>query len=216
MMIMPLFLAAAACSTKSNFSTGVPSQPLIPLTPGNSWVYLDSSFDNNNGGVFDKTWQGTMTVGSTTTSLQGSNGGEVVFYQVSDTAGWFLNTFLAVDPTNTAVYGLDSASGGAYVLFGTSTTDGAELGQSVDTAGTNGCSLTYTLYGWSSSVVINGHTCLHNVQTTVNCNNFTTEQINTYIAPGVGVVRIEDYESDSTKTHLNKSYTQTLSTYTVQ
>jgi len=215
MMILPFIAAVVACNTKNNISTGVPSQPLIPLAANNSWTYTDSIFDNNNGGKFDSAYQGTMLVTSNTTSLQGTSG-VVVFYQVTDPTGWFGNSYLAVDPTNTAVYGLDSVNGTAYVLFGTATSDGAELGQSVDNVTNPSCALTYTLYGWSSSVVINGHTCLRNIQTTVNCNNFTTEQINTYIAPGVGVVRIEDYESDSTKTHLNLSYTQTLGNYSVQ
>src|SRR6202012_4648400 len=139
---------------KNSYNTGTPSQPLIPLTPGNSWVYIDSSFNNNNGGVFDSTWQGTMTVSSTTTPLQSANGYTVTFYQVADPTGWFQNTYLAVDPTNSAVYGMDSANSSAYVLFGTSTSDGAVLGQSVDNTTNPNCALTYTLYGWASSVVI--------------------------------------------------------------
>lgn len=214
--ILPLFVVAAACTPKSSYNSGTPSQPLVPVVPGNYWIYQDSVFNQNNLGVFENTYRDSMYVTSTSAELTGTNG-VVVFYQLADTGGWFGDSFMGLDPSNTVLYGLDSLNGTAYIEFGTSSQDGASLGSDVDNTTNPACPVTYTLYGYATTTVINGHTCLKNVQTTVNCNTFTLEQINTYVAPGVGVVRIEDYEADSTLTHLNLSFTQTLTaTYNVQ
>ncbi|TDX01182.1 hypothetical protein [Dinghuibacter silviterrae] len=212
--VLPL-LIAAACTPSSHYNTGTPSQPLIPLTSGNSWIYVDSVFNNNNGGAFDTAWTDSVSLTGQTAEFTGPNG-TVEFYQLNDPTGWFGSSYLGVDPSNTVVYGLDSLNANAYVYFGTATQDGEVLGSSEDNTTNPSCPITYDLYGFATSVVVNGHTCLRNVETALNCNNFTVEQINTYIAPGVGVVRIEDYESDSTLTHTNLSFTQTLKSYTVQ
>jgi hypothetical protein len=188
----------------------------VPLATGNSWVYTDSVFNVNSGGAFDSAYVDSVGINAQTTSLQGPNG-NVVFYGLNDPIGWFGSSLLGVDPSNTVVYGLDSVtSTNAFVFFETATADGVILGSDVDNTTNPSCPVTYTLYGYATTTSINGHTCLKNVQTTVNCSNITTETINTYVAPGVGVVRIEDYETDSTGSTLSKSFTQTLKSYTVQ
>ena len=213
--IVSLVIVAASCTPSTHYNSGTPSQPLIPLTSGNSWVYNDSNFNSNNAGIFDSTWIDSVTLNGQTTELSGPNG-NVVFYGVNDASGWFGNSYLGVDPSNTVVYGLDSVNSPAYIFFGTSSTDNAILGSDEDNVTNPTCPVTYTLYGFATSVTVNGHTCLRNIQQTTNCNGLIEEQINTYIAPGVGVVRIEDYEIDSTSSHLNLSFTQTLKSYTVQ
>ena len=213
--VLSLVIVAASCTPSTHYNSGTPSQPLIPLTSGNSWVYNDSNFNSNNAGIFDSTWVDSVILNGQTTTLSGPNG-DVVFYGVNDASGWFGNSYLGVDPSNTVVYGLDSVNSPAYIFFGTSGSDNAVLGSNEDNTTNPTCPTTYTLYGFATSVTINGHTCLRNVQQTTNCNGLIEEQINTYIAPGVGVVRIEDYEIDSTSSHLNLSYTQTLKSYTVQ
>jgi hypothetical protein len=212
--VLPL-LIAAACTPSTHYNTGTPSQPLIPLASGNSWIYVDSVFDNQNGGVFDSLWTDSVSLTGQTANFSGPNG-TVVFYELNDPTGWFGNSYLGVDPSNTLVYGLDSLNAQAYEFFGTSSIDGQLLISGQDVVTNPNCPVSYALYGYATTTVIKGHTCLRNVQTAVNCNNFTEELINTYIAPGVGVVRIEDYEADSTLSHLNLSFTQTLSGYTVQ
>jgi hypothetical protein len=210
-LIATIALVAVSCTSNNHTNTGVPSQPLIPLATGYYWVYVDSVFNQDQGGAFDSVYLDTMTVNSNILELNGQNG-PVTFYGVTDPNGWFGNSYLAVDPSNTEAYGLDSANGSPYTFFGTSTVDDALLGQSIDNTNPS-CPTTYALYGWASAFTVDTTQCLKNVQEAINCNSVILEQINTYIAPGRGVIRIEDYEQDSLGTNLNKSFTMTLKSY---
>jgi hypothetical protein len=210
-----MIVLAVSCTHNTATNTGVPSLPLIPLTAGNVWIYTDSIFNNQSGGTLDSVYTDSVVVNSQTADFSSQNG-QIVFYGVTDPNGWFGNSYLGVDPTNTAAYGLDSLNGTPYTFFATSTVDQALLGQSTDYTDYPNCPETYSLYGYATTTTIGGHTCLQNIQTTVNCSNLLLEQINTYLAPGVGIVRIADYESDSTGANLNRSFSMTLQSYTLQ
>jgi hypothetical protein len=211
-LIATIALVAVSCTSNNHTSTGVPSSPLIPLAAGYYWIYTDSVFNQNQGGALDSIYLDTVTVNSSVVEINGQNG-PVTFYGITDPNGWFGNSYLGVDPTNTAAYGLDSVNGSPYTFFGTSTVDNALLGQSIDNTTNPSCPTTYALYGWASAFTVDTIPCLKNVQEAISCNSQILEQINTYIAPGTGVVRIEDYELDSLGTNLNKSFTMTLKAY---
>lgn len=210
-----LTLLAASCTPSSNYNTGVPSKPLMPLTAGNQWIYVDSIFDQNNGGALISTYLDTMIVNNNTAQYN-SQGGVVPFYGITDPNGWFGDSsYIGLDPQNIALYGLDSLNSQPFEFFGTATADGTILGQSYDNSNPS-CTLQYTLVGYSTTVSMYSHTCLQNVQTTVNCNNYTVDQINTYLTPGVGIVRLVEHQADSTGANLNRSFSMTLQSYTVQ
>ena len=208
-----LVLLAVSCTPSSNYNTGVPSQPLMPLASGDQWIYLDSVFNNDNGGALDTIYIDTMVINSQTLAYNGPNG-NITFYGVTDPNGWWGDTsYIGLDPSNTVLYGVDGQSGSPYAFFGTSSADGVVLGQSTDYTTNPNCPTQYSLIGYATPVKVGSYTCLWNQQNAVNCNNFTVETINTYVDPGVGVVRIVDFESDSTGANLNLSFSMTLQSY---
>lgn len=215
-LIATIALTAVSCTNNTNTNTGVPSSPLIPLATGYQWIYIDSSFNQNQGGALLSVYLDTVTVNSNVLN-ETNNNGTVVFYGINDGPnGWFgNNTYLGVDPSNTAAYGLDSANGQPYTFFGTSTVDDALLAQSVDQVTNPNCYTTYALYGWASAFTVDTTQCLKNVEEAISCNSQIMEEITTYIAPGTGVVRIEDDELDSLGQSLNKSFSMTLKSKTL-
>ena len=222
---MGLIVIAGATScthTNNTQSTGVPSQILIPLTAGNSWIYLDSNFAVGTGTYVNSV---SDSVYVTSQSLEvGSQNGNITFNGIYDSTGFLGTTsYLGIDPSNTAVYQYvptDTAGGATPspdVIFETSTSDNVLLGQGNGPDPSDpSCELLYTLYGYASTTVINGHTCLKNIQYTTNCSNIVIETDVTYIAPGVGIVRFEDYQTDSTGANMKLDYSQTLQTYHLQ
>jgi hypothetical protein len=192
-------------SCNKNSSSGYPSfgpSSLWPLKQGNAWYYKDSVFTDSN---LSRTYLDTATL--TSQVLQDPSG--LFFVGVNNPNGWFGNSFAAVDPYNTTIYALDSLNGSPYVFFGTVSQDGTQIGTGTDFTNPS-CPLTSTLYGFATMTTVNTYSCLKNIQYTTNCNNVNEEAIVTYVAPGVGIVRIEDYEMDTTKNTLYLSYSQTL------
>jgi hypothetical protein len=187
---------------------------LLPLTPGNVWIYQDSVFDSTN--LVSNVYTDSAYIGTTTVTSSAEPG--VLFYNFVDSFGWFgPSGYLA---TTTDPYGngyilqIDSLGGSPYVFFETATADATILGSSQDFSNPS-CISTYTQYGFASSYNVNGYTCYRNIGTNVNCNSVTTETIVEYVCPGVGIVRIEDYAQDTSAagSPLFLDYSQTLTQY---
>jgi hypothetical protein len=144
-----------------------------------------------------------------------------VYLEMNDYNGWFIGSYIAVDPTNDAIYEADSLGGmQTYTAFAVAQSDGQIIAQNTGEYNANNlaCPLTSTLYGFVTPVTIGTFSdCLTNVLLTTDCNSVPLEQIITYDQPGTGIVRIEDDEADSTSTgvSLYKSYTQTLTSATI-
>ena len=213
LLIAPILCLAVACTTTPSGNSGVPGQVLIPLASGNYWIYVDSTF-NDTTGAFETLYLDTVTLNGQTQQYSSADG-NVVFYGVSDSLGWFgTGGYLGVDPSNTVIYGADSAGAQPYIFFETANADGVDLGSSTDYTNA-ACPVTYTLYGFVSTTKIGGFTSLQNTQVTTNCNGAITEQINTYVDPGIGVTRIVDYETATGGTSPQLSFTQTLQSYNI-
>jgi hypothetical protein len=208
-----LFLAVAIVSCNSNPSglsnSGVPTQPLIPVTAGNTWIYTDTIF-----AASDTVYADTVAIGSNQLEFTGPNGNVIVNNVVeSDTTGIFAGSYLGLDPSNTAVWQYDSAQINAspYIFFETANADRTALqqGTSADPTSPN-CTDMIVLYGFVSTTVINGHTCLKNILTvTSSCTNAIIEQEDEYIDPGIGLVRFDDYQLNSSGV-LAMDFSQTL------
>lgn len=210
-LIVLTLVGLASCTTPTG-NTGVPSQILWPVVPGNYWVYNDSAFYNN--GTTQAIDSDTATITSAVIQIA-VNGYSLSFYGITEPDGWFgTGTYVSVDPSNTFLYEADSATASPYVIFATATEDNTLVGtgNGYDTT----CLLTYDLYGFASTTVIHGFTCLKNVETTTNCNGVLDEETVLYVSPGIGVVRMEDWLLDSLGNALYRDYSQTLSTYSVQ
>jgi hypothetical protein len=181
---------------------------LWPIKAGNTWIYKDSVFNDT---VVTNTFFDTVTV----TSQYVVAGNGQVMYGISNPNGWFPSsgTYLGVDPYNSTIYEIDSASSSPYIFFGTVSQDGELIGTGSDYSNP-ACPNNFSQYGFVTTYPIAGYTCLANIQYTANCNTVNTEQVIIYLTPGVGVVRIEDYQTDSTSAavgaKLHLSYTHTL------
>lgn len=202
-----LFLAAAfvSCSHNTTNNTGVPTQPLMPLAQGNTWIYVDTIFATS-----DTVYADTVTINANQLEFTGPNGNVVLNgVNETDTTGIFAGTYLGLDPSNTAVWQYDSLSGPQpYVYFETATQDGTNLGTGTGPT-VGGCTEGITQYGYATTTVINGHTCLKNIVLTYNCSNTIVEQDDIYLDPGIGLVRFDDWQLNSSGV-LAIDFSQTL------
>ncbi len=219
-IILACIVVLSCNKNSSGPNAGAGTSSLFPLTQGNTWYYVDSSFvaDTAAGGPAQTfsppTALDTMTVTKNTYTDQYGT----VYLEMHD-IGWFLGSYIAVDPTNDAIYEADSLGGlQAYEAFAVPAQDGI-IQQNPDQYNPNNlaCPLTTTLYGFVEPVNINGFSCLTNILLTTDCNNISLEQIITYDCPGTGIVRIEDDEADSSSTgvRLYENFSQTLTSATI-
>ena len=212
-------IVVLSCNKNSSGpNPGAGANSLFPLTQGNTWYYVDSAFTADSTSVTLNTqYPDTMTV--TKNTFTDSYG--TVYLEMLDTYGWFDGSYIAVDPSNDAFYEADSLGGmQPYTAFAVAQSDGQVIQQNTGQYNPNNvaCPLITTLYGFVTPVTIGPYTnCLTNILLTTDCNSVPLEQIDTYVQPGTGVVRIEDDEADSTSTGvaLYKSYTQTLTSATI-
>ena len=206
-------LFIAACSKTMNSNSSVNSATsLWPLKMGNTWIYQDSSFDANNNvieGITDSTF-----ITSQITSRGGAS-----FYGINDSLGWFgTGGFIAVDPSNAALYGLDSLNAASpYLFFALAPTDNYLLGSSTNYSNPS-CIGQVSLVGFASTYTVNGYSCYRTIQSEKDCNGNTTYAIVYYISPGVGVVRIEEYSVNPniTTNTLYLDYSQTLKSFSLK
>jgi hypothetical protein len=217
-LIVGCIVVLSCNKNSSGPNPGAGANSLFPLTQGNTWYYVDSAFTADSTSVtLNTAYADTMTV--TKNTFTDSYG--TVYLEMLDTYGWFDGSYIAVDPSNDAIYEADSLGGmQPYTAFAVAQSDGQIIQQNTGQYNPNNvaCPLTTTLYGFVTPVTIGTFTnCLTNILLTTDCNSVPLEQIDTYVQPGTGVVRIEDDEADSTSTgvSLYKNYTQTLTSATI-
>jgi hypothetical protein len=207
-----------ACHKNSSGpSAGYGPQSLFPTTAGDTWYYSDSSFtDTITPGTVTNTAGYLDTMVATKTAYQDPATG-LVFLEMNNPYGWFDGAFIAVDATNDQVYELDSPAYQSYVMFALVNQDGPIANQSVDYTNP-ACPVYYNQIGYASPVQEYNNSCYKNVELITNCNNVVLEQTNYWLSPGVGVVRIEDWVTDTTggKNLFYEDYSQTLTSKTFQ
>jgi hypothetical protein len=201
--IFSLFLAISCSKGTSGPNAGAGATSLFPLTQGSTWYYSDSAFSDS---VVLAAYLDTMTV----TKETFTDANNTVYLGLNDPNGWFFGSFISVDPTNKAIYEVDSPAYSAYTFFAAVSQDGQLVGSGSEQV-TPGCAFSTTQYGNVTPVTINGFSCLTNIEKTVDCNNIPQEEIDSYVSPGTGVVRIVHYLPDSTSGGpLHEDYSQTL------
>ena len=210
-------LILTACSknavvlNNNNNNNNNNSTTLLPLTAGNIWVYQDSAFSSAN--VVSQVITDSAYVTSATTAASG-----IEFYNFVDPYGWFgpYGYFATASDQygNNYILEMDSANTSPYTFFETASADQTLLGTGHDFTDPS-CVVTYQQYGFASTTLVDGFTCYKNFITGTNCSNVNTENIVEYVSPGVGIVRVEDWEQDTTQASkpLYLSYSQTLTKY---
>jgi len=132
---------------------------------------------------------------------------------VNDSLGWFGSKgFIALNSNNQNVFGLDSLNAASpYVFFATANADGTLIGTNQDFTDPT-CIKQDQLYGFATAYNVAGYQCLKNVSLVKDCHGNITYTNVVYIAPGVGVVRIENYilVPGTTNYTLYRNYSQTL------
>ncbi len=195
-----------ACSKHSSGpSAGYGPNSLFPTTNGDTWYFVDSAF-NDSGLV----WTKPDTMVATKAAIQDNSG--TVYLGMNNPNGWFDGAYIAVDPSNDAVYEADSSTGfQPYTLLALVNADGPISSPQTDYTNSS-CPITYQQIGYASQVQEYGYPCYYNVELITDCNNTVLEQTDVYLSPGVGVVRIDDWVTDTTggvKTFY-EDYSQTL------
>jgi hypothetical protein len=208
-IILIISIISCSCSRTNVTNPETTKTSLWPLKYGNSWVYTDSLFTDSS---FTESYSDTASILKNTVSDGAGN----IYFEVYDPIGWFgSGSYFSVDPSNTFINGYDSASNSSYLFFQITDQDDALVGNSTDFTNP-ACPVQDYQYGFASTTVIKGYTCFKNIETNTNCNGVTQETIVTYVAQGVGVVRIEDYLADSSANNaLYLDYSQTLNSSTI-
>jgi hypothetical protein len=209
-IVFILFALAAvvivACHKKSSApNPGYGPNSLFPLTAGDTWYFQDSAF-TDSGQV--TAYLDTM-VATKNTWTDPSSG--TIFLGLQDGHyGWFDSSFIAVDPSNYAVYEADAPGYQPYTFFQTVNQDG-----SIGTGGDNSnpaCPISSIQYGYAAPVSVYGYQCYKNAEVITDCHQTVLEEVISYLSPGVGPVRLEDYRTDTTggKNVFFENFSQTL------
>jgi hypothetical protein len=202
-------LVVASCSKHSSGpNPGSGPNSLFPLAQGSIWYYSDSAF---NDSVILAAYPDTMTL--TKETYQDQNG--TIYLGLNNPYGWFDGSFIAVDPSNVAIYEVDSPYFSPYTFFAVPQQDGQAIGSGQDFSNP-ACALTTTQYGYVTPVTIGSYSCLENIEITNDCNSNPQERIDSYVASGTGVVRIVHYLPDSATGALHEDYSQTLTSAVIK
>jgi hypothetical protein len=195
--------AVVSCNKHSSGpDAGHGPNALFPLTAGDTWYYQDSVF---NDSMLTGVSPDTVTINSQRVTDNAGN----VYVGITNPRGWFNGSYILVDPSNTTVSEVDSPAFSPYIFFEAVGQDGV-IGTGADYSNP-GCPIQSIQYGYATPVSVAGYSCLKNAEVVSDCNNVIKEEVISYLSPGVGVVRIEDYVSDSTSGNkLYKDYSQTL------
>ena len=204
-----LSIVIVSCHKNSGPYPGSGPNSLWPLKAGNTWIYQDSVFSDS---AFTRVYPDTIVENGRV--IQDQSGS--YYLGISNPNGWFGNgSYLAVDPANYTIYEVDSPAFSPYVFFQTASQDGTVIGTGNDYTNP-ACPLSSVQYGFASNFTIAGYNCLKNIEYVTNCSNVNTEAIVTYVSPGIGLVRIEDYVADSThNNNLYIDYSMTLKSQTL-
>ena len=199
----------ASHKNSSGPSAGYSKNSLFPTTAGDTWYYQDSAWvDTPNYTVrLAAAYPDTMV--ATKNAIQDNSG--LVYLGMNNPNGWFAGAYIAVDPNNYAVYEADSPTFNSYTMFALVNQDGPITNGTTDYSNP-ACLVYYNQYGYASPIQVAGYSCYKNSEIIQNCNNIILEQTNYYVSPGVGVVRIEDFITDTTagKNIYYEDYSQTL------
>lgn len=197
-------LSVACHKNSSGPSAGYGPNSLFPLTAGDTWYYQDSAFNDT---ALVVTYKDTMVATKNTYTDPGTG---TIFLGLTNPNGWFKGSYISVDPSNTAIYEVDSPAFSPYTFFQTVGQDG-QIGSGSDYSNP-ACPISSVQYGYASPVTVYGYSCYENAEVITNCNNVVLEEIFSYVSPGVGVVRIEDYLTDTVggANKFYENYSQTL------
>jgi hypothetical protein len=209
LIVIVSVLSVACHKNSSGPSAGYGPNSLFPLTAGDTWYYQDSAF---NDSALITTYKDTMVA---TKNAYTDPGTGTIFLGVSNPSGWFNGSYISVDPSNTAVYEVDSPAFSPYTFFQTVSQDGP-VGTGSDYSNP-ACPVTSVQYGYAAALTVAGYQCYKNAEVITNCNSVILEEIITYLSPGVGVVRIEDYLTDTVggANKFYEDYSQTLTSKTL-
>jgi hypothetical protein len=207
--VFACFLVLSCSKGTSGPNPGSGKNALFPLVQGSTWYYVDSAFTDS--GLAVPPYADTMTV--TKETYQDQNG--TIYLGLNDPYGWFDGSFISVDPSNDAIYEVDSPYYSPYTFFATVQQDGQVIGTGIDVTNPS-CPLSTTQYGFVTPVTIGSYSCLTNIEYTVDCNSNPQEEIISYVTPGTGVVRIAHFMPDSTNGPLYEDYSQTLISATIK
>jgi hypothetical protein len=207
-LIALVSLTVIAChKNSSGHSAGYGPNSLFPLTAGDTWYFQDSAFIDT-GSAPPTAYLDTMVVTKNAWTDPGSG---TIFLGLQDGQyGWFYGSYIAVSPDNYTVYEVDSPSFQPYTFFQTVSQDG-----SIGTGGdyTNpACPLQSVQYGYAAPVTVYGYQCYKNAEVITDCHQIVQEEVISYLSPGVGPVRLEDYRTDTTagKNIFYESFSTTL------
>jgi hypothetical protein len=207
--VFSLFLVISCSKGTSGPNPGSGSNSIFPLEQGNVWYYQDSAF--NDSGAVTNAYSDTMTV----TKETYTDATNTIYLGLNNPYGWFDGSFISVDPSNDAIYEVDSPAYSPYTFFAVVSQDGQVVGTGTDFSNPN-CPFYTTQYGSVTPVTIGPYSCISNVEYTTDCNNNPAEKIISYVTPGVGVVRIAHFQPDSTGGALHEDYSQTLTAATIK
>jgi len=204
-----VFIGIVSCHKTSGPDAGSGPNSLWPLKTGNTWYYEDSVFNSTGltGFYPDTIVENGQII---------HDAGGTYYLGISNPNGWFGNgSYLSIDPSNYAIYEVDSPSFSPYIFFQTVGQDGVAIGTGNDYSNP-ACPIQSIQYGFSTPRMIGDHSSLENIQYVTDCNNVTKEAIATYVSPGIGLVRIEDYIADTANNNkLFLYYSQTLKSQTL-
>jgi hypothetical protein len=206
-----IVISCPSCSkSPSSSGPGNSATAIWPFKAGNTWVYADSVFSDSTF----ISYTGDTVTALAQTYHDDDNGGFPLYQLTSTGNGWFFtNSFAGVDPGNDAIFLMDSLnSGGPYLFFAVAPVDGTVIGTGTDFSNPN-CPIQIVQYGFATPVVVDGYSCISNVQYSTDCNGVIQEEIFIYVSPGVGVVRIEDWVAVNNVLYLD--YSQTLKSVTL-
>jgi hypothetical protein len=198
-------LSVACHKNTSGPNPGHGPNSLFPLTAGDTWYFQDSAFTDSGQ------WEAHLDTMVATKNMWTDPGSGTIFLGLQDGPyGWFDSSYIAVDPSNYAVYEADAPNYQPYILLQTVSQDGAV---SSDGDYSNpACVIGSTQYGYAAPVSLYGYQAYKNVEVVKDCNNIVLEEVVTYLSPGVGPVRMEDWRTDTTggKNIFYETYSATL------
>src|ERR1700748_3347678 len=164
-LIAVITIVSVSCHKNSSGpSAGYGPNSLFPLTAGDTWYYQDSSF--NDSGVAEA-FLDTMV--ATKATMQDPNSGTIFLGLQDGQYGWFNGSYIAVDPSNSAGYEVDTPAYPPYVFFPAFNEDGA-VGTGADYSNP-ACPLQSVQYGYASPVQVYGYQCYKNAEVITDCHN---------------------------------------------
>lgn len=203
-------LSIACNKHNSGPNAGYGPNSLFPLTNGDTWYYSDSAFNDTS---LIAAYSDTMVATKNAYTDQQTG---TVYLEMSNPYGWFNGSYIAVDPSNFAVYEVDSPAFQPYTFFATVNQDG-QIADPYTDVSNPACPITYAQYGYANPVNMYGFSAYKNAEVVTDCHGVVLEETNSYLSPGVGVVRIEDFLTDTTggKNLFYEDYSQTLTAKTL-